>query len=87
MNTTDSEYQANHLNEDCDNSTDHSEETNSDVSAKDDGMIDEDQFKNDSIRIRAPTIKELNILDNYLANKGNLPVQPSKCRECQEYNC
>ena len=76
-----------HSDEDYDNSEDHSEETKDDVSVKDDGMIDEDQLKNDSIRIRAPTIKELNILDDYLANEGNLPVQPSKCQECLEHNC
>ena len=49
--------------------------------------IDEDQLRNDSIRLKAPTVRDLNILDSYLANEGNLPVQPSKCRECQEINC
>ena len=49
--------------------------------------LDEDQITSDKLKIRMPTVRELNLLDDYISNEGNLPTQSSKCKECLELNC
>ena len=49
--------------------------------------IDEEQLKSDSLKIRIPVMKELNLLDEYIHNEGNLPTQSTKCKDCIQENC
>ena len=49
--------------------------------------IDEEQLVADSMKLRMPNVRELNLLENYLNNKGILPTQVAKCPECSERNC
>ena len=55
--------------------------------------VDQDPSKEDVDRLNSDsitasrTLKDLNILQEYIQNEGNLPDVKAKCKECIKKNC
>ena len=45
------------------------------------------QLESDSKKLKVPTLKDASVLDNHIANEGNIPTKLEKCKECLHRNC